>query len=353
MNKPKGSILLLVLWTLSLLSVFAVSLGFSVQQRLVLLERLETRNKLCLIAQAGVKKAMAYIAEIDKEAQPMALKDGWANSRQSFADIHLGDGEFTVSYSYKPGDFCVDSQAGNEVKTMFGMEDEERKININTSSREVLVRLLMKAADLDETAAGIIASCIIDWRDEDNQSQIDGAEGEYYRSLRYSYECKDALFEAPEELLLVKNIDNNVFEKIKPYITVYGSSKQVNINTAARTVLFAVGVKEDMINKIMKFRCGTDGLPGTADDNIFTEASTIAAELSQNMELTPEELAGLSNLVSEGVFTTRSNIFSINCTAIISDRKNKCRINCVMKKNMEVEFARPGWILSWRINYFI
>jgi type II secretory pathway component PulK len=78
----------------------------------------------------------------------------------------------------------------------FGLRDEAARINVNTAPTDVLVQLPGMTSEL--------AAAVVDWRDEDSEISPGGAESEYYLLLSDPYQCKDAPFESPEELLLVK-----------------------------------------------------------------------------------------------------------------------------------------------------
>ncbi len=351
-EKQKASILILVLWALGLLSIFAIYLGISVRQKIDFLVRLETRNKLYLIAEAGIKQAIAVIGNLDASADPyIALKDSWSNNQVVFSEIPVGEGTFTVGYDYQGAEFCANGQTEVEFKTMFGAADVESKVNINVAERGELLRLIHKVAGVDKRTADIIASSIVDWRDEDNRSLPNGAEGKYYRSLRWSYKCKDFPFQTLAELSYVKGMNADIFEKLKSYITIYGSGR-VNINTTSRKVLYALGLSDELAEKILVFRCGEDGLEATEDDWIFNDSNSVVAVLSQVCPLSSYEVTQLSNLVSEGKISTFSNIFLVQSTAGLENRRAQCRISCVFEKNLAPEAQKAGWILSWRMKYF-
>ena len=272
-DSQRASIVVIALWTLCLLSVFTVTLGSGVRQKLVLIKRLDERDRMRGILDSAVKKA---ILQIKKEEQKGAdtLADGWSTDAPAFKDIPLEDGEFSVAYPYQ-------DEITGSLTIRYGLIDEESKININKAHPVVLERLFKILLDFDELRAQELAACIVDWRDSDSELSIPlgSAEDSYYSGLRYSYEAKDADFQALEELLLVKGMDEELLEKLKPYITIYGNGR-VNVNTASRVVLAALGINEDMLNNIFSFRCGEDGLMGTSDDNIFTGGDIVQATIN-------------------------------------------------------------------------
>ncbi len=351
-GNKRGSILILVLWSLGLLTVFALYLGLGVRQRLDFLLRVETRSKLYNIAEAGIKQAVAQIGNFDKESPFVLLKDSWSNNESVFYEIPVSDGSFTVGYPYKAGDLYAKDSGADKPGMIYGAADVMSRLNINSASLQEMSRLIEYAAEVDSYSAQRIASCIVDWRDEDNLSLPNGAEGKYYRSLRFSYDCKDALFESLEELYYVKGMDNNIFLKIKPYITVHGSGR-VNVNTAFGPALYALGLSEGVVKKILLYRSGEDKVIANSDDRAFSSEGSIVAQLSQVYSMSPSEIAELSNVIAEGKTTVFSRTFFIRSTAVLDKRAQKCKIECVVNKDLNEDSDKAGWILNWRTEFFI
>ena len=198
-----GSILILVLWSLGILTVFALYLGLGVRQRLDFLLRVETRSRLYNIAEAGIKQTITQIGNFDKEIPVVLLKDSWSNNKSVFRENPISGGSFTVGCS----DLYVQDSDVFKSGLIYGAVDVMSRLNINTASLKEMSRLIEYTAKIDSDSAKVIASCIIDWRDQDNASLPNGAESRYYRSLRFSYDCKDAPFESLEELYYVKGIE--------------------------------------------------------------------------------------------------------------------------------------------------
>lgn len=326
----KASILILALWSLCLLATFAVILGYEVRQKLTLVNRLDERDRLHFIAEAGIKKAISQIKE-EPEKNYDALKDDWSNSIV-FKEIDIGDGKFSISHDY------INVHTGL-TESWYGLIDEESKININKVNQTIMERLF-RVVDFDETQAQELAAAIVDWRDSDSELSIPlgSAEDSYYRNLEYPYEAKDANFEVLEEVLLVKGIDKNIFEKIKNYITIYGSGK-INVNTASKTILLALGLSEDIVDKIVSFRLGEDGIIGTSDDNVFDTPSNIVPKLSQSFHLSDSEIANLGVIVDQYLVTNSHN-FMARCISKLNGKKKTTEVICVIN--------RSGKILYWQ-----
>ena len=286
---------------------------------------------MSLIAEAGVKKAIIQIKGTEQKSC-YALKDEWSNNPAAFKDCLVDNGRFNIGYSI--------SQEPQGTQFRWGLIDEERKVNINNAELKVLKGLFQTVLDLDESAALELAASIIDWRDNDSELSIPSgsAENPYYRSLRYSYEARNSEFQALEEVLLVKGMTQDLFMELKEYITIYGDGR-VNINSAPREVLLALGLGEDIVNKILTFRYGEDGIEATADDNIFDGTSNIAPTLKQAFQLNDAEV-NLLTTISELYLVTASNHFMINSIASLENKKNTSTTTCVVD--------HKGNILYWR-----
>jgi len=294
-------------------------------------QRLNERDKLGLIAEAGVKQA---IIQVNKEEDKSyhALKDGWSNNIGVFKDKAVGDGKFNIRYSLK-GEADLPTQR-------WGLVDEERKININKIDSAALKRLFQIVAGLDEVEAQELAASIVDWRDSDSESSIPSgsAEDTYYRYLKYPYECKDAEFEILDELLLVKGVTEKIFMQIKSYVTIYGNGK-VNVNTAPLSVLLSLGLSQNVVEKIVLFRNGPDSLEATEDDYVFDDASGITTSLNQLYPLSEAENEQLHS-VAMRYLNIQSSYFMANSIAQLNNRDTTVQVNSVIDQN--------GIIFSWQ-----
>jgi general secretion pathway protein K len=327
----RGVILAITLWVLSILSIFGLYLGYGAKQKIIFLKRMSERSSLGLIAEAGIKKAILELSR-DDSVSVDSFREEYLNGESLFKDVKLGLGKFNVSYKYR--------QEGN-VKEIFGIIDEARKVNINKADLSIIKRLFRIVFDISDLEAQEFAASIVDFRDKDSALSIPlgSAEDSYYTNLSEPYNCKDDDFEVIDELLLVKGITQKIFDKIKDFVTVYGGGA-VNINTASYEVLYAIGIERRVIDYIIAYRRGEDNVEGTVDDNIFSSPQSIVAQLSQHYSLSLSEMANLSNLVSRGYLVTGSEYFTIKSHAQLNYSSAGKDIVCVVN--------RKGKILYWR-----
>ena len=316
-HAERGSILVVVLWALFFLAALAASIYALLAPQIGLAGRLKDRTRLYYLAQAGAQKAMAVLAG-DETEDTDGFKDTWASSEGEFKDMHLGEDGY-VSVSYKLLD-----DAGVE-ETRYGLVDEEGKININKATADVLQQLFELTALTTSQTASDIADSILDWVDEDSEPHTNGAEDGYYEGLAQAYACKDAKFQVLEELLLVKGMTQDIFDKASAYLTVYGKG-MVNLNTADKYVLQALGMSNTLAEKVIQYRRGNDSQEATSDDNIFESAETVVASLSNGVGLSAEETEQLNTVIASGLAGVRSDHFSGESHAELRDDDEKARL---------------------------
>lgn len=273
-NKEEGIIILVTLWIMAILTIFALGIGYRTSLELRLARYQIDKIKTLYMAKAAVQQVKEYIAiDLNSDTRDYdslyrcgiyLLPDDTPETM--FKNIVVGDGFYTIKY--KTG-----RDENNQPIWRYGLSDEERKININKADVNTL-RFLFELLGIDRGKAESIAASIVDWRDSDSGVTPYGAENDYYQNLDNPYNCKNADFETLEELLLVKDVSAQIFNSIKDYLTVYGQGK-VNINTASGLVLQALAMSNSSLindpvvfaNNVIDSRNGDDNIEGTADDS--------------------------------------------------------------------------------------
>jgi len=307
----KGSILILALWSLFFLSALALAIAAYVQPQLMLAGRFKDKVTAYYLAESGAKKAMAQIVNAATPGYD-TLKEFLPSGKNDFREIGVAEGEFN-----------------------YAVVDEERKININKSSYDVLERFFETVAGLTPQQAGDISACIIDWREAGEKARKNGAKSSYYQTLDPSYPSKNKDFELLEEVLMVKGLTPDIFNEIKDRITVYGTGA-VNINTADKLVLKSLGMSNSLADKIIHFRNGNDGIEATSDDNYFSAVENIVSILRAAEKLTQDELNQLTNIVFSGLLCVRSDNFKGESSAKVA--KDYVRIDFVFNRDKTIKF---------------
>lgn len=319
-----GHILLYVVWVVVLLSVFVTSVGSRVLFALGLSERLSGQLQAAYIARGAVQSAARWLAA-DQNTAVDTLQERWADHPEAFDSHPLAGGTFTVTAEARP-----------DGAPRYGLDDEEQRIPLNTAPVPVLQALMETVGGLDEDAAQDVAAAIADWRDEDTNERSGGAENYYYQSRAPGYDCKDGPFEHPAELLLVKGVSPELYRRVEPWVTVYGSGR-VNLNTAGPSVLGALGLSPAGLAGLSAYRAGEDGLERTTDDRQIDSIVTLESSLSAFVPA--EDLVVLVRLITEDFLSVRSEAFRAAVEAHTGRAAGRMSVQSVLD--------RDGRILSW------
>lgn len=320
LRRETSSILLVALWILAMLSVFAVYVGHIVIERINVLSRIEDDEELHFIAESGVKMALAQFNLNKYPSSFAALAPNCTNNPAVFRDIFLGQGNYSVSYEYH--DWQVDKP-----ETRFGFMDEESKINVNHVPPGVLSRLF-QVLGMDILKADKLAAAIGDYHDADTVTDKGLAEEFYYSSSGKAGLIKNNNFEFLDELKLVSGMTPEIFDAVKDYLTVSGAGL-VNINTACGIVLKALGLRDELITKLMRFRKGLDGKEGTDDDNYADDLRGFLDSMAKVVTINEEEAKELNAFLLSGLVSGRSAFFSVNCRAFLNKKNKAVSVTCV------------------------
>ena len=329
----KGMVLVFSLWVLAILTILAVSVAAGIRQKIFLVARLDERSRMNYLLQAAVKKTAAYIhqeMETSGFTYTPGLKMNLHNNTRELSQITLGHDHCSVPVSFLE----------NDASPRYGVVDEESKINLNKTDQIVLTNLLIRVLKLKDEDAGKLAAALLDWR-QYGEGELTGFFSEdYYSNLQYPYPKKNADYETLDEMLLVKGMTQEFYDKLINYVTIYADGA-VNINTASREVLIALGLEEGLADKILSVRRGRDGVDATADDHVFSKTFEIAADVNAVIALMPSEMRAIDALNMKGHLGTNSYYFTIEAWGKLSSRNTPRRARAVYS-------SREDKIVYWK-----
>lgn len=219
-----GMALIITLFVIAVITTLVVEFAYGVYVSTNALDNWKSSQRLSYVAKSAVRFAAWIISE---------------NSSQ-------------VAYTY-PG--TMDIVREKPVPSFSGdlsirIENENIKFNLNTlvfangsvnrQAYNALVRML-NALNLDPS----IADRIIDWTGPGSGQVISGT----------GAKLKHAPFDSVDELLSVPGISREAYDKLVPYVTIYGSGA-ININGAEVPVLMSLSdaVDRDMASRVVQYR---------------------------------------------------------------------------------------------------
>lgn len=194
---PRGSVLVALLWCLALLSVVVIGVLHAGRMDLMVAKNYGDRLQAHYLAVAGIEraKAMLYQDAANRRRSKVNHNGQLFDSPRDFRDVPLGRGHFRV---FRQG---RRDEAGGGV--VYGVGDEESRLNLNTASAEELAKLPGMSQE--------IAAAIVSWRSSGNQAMAMAPDGEYYASLQPPRRPRQAPFQTVRELLMVRGVNARLF----------------------------------------------------------------------------------------------------------------------------------------------
>lgn len=181
----RGSVVILVLWVISILSVIAVFLIYR--------SEVEWASTVSLERRLAAKRLAAEV--LGEQLQLLIADDNEFDSQEE--PWFDGDGVFEWE------------RDGYQISLM--IEDEGSKLNLN----------LLSSEELSFLATANEYEILLDWIDPDSELRTEGAERDYYQAQNPSYLPRDGFMASLSELLIMKN-GAQLHEKLAPHGTVFG-----------------------------------------------------------------------------------------------------------------------------------
>ncbi len=180
----RGTVLIVTIWVVLVLAGLALVFGRSTRVAMIV----AANQCASLAVECTASGAMAYIrAQLGTDQDASVFQ-----SSAPYEGMQVGEGYFWVLRRNLEDDRQRD----------YGLTDEAGKINLNSASMEMLLKLPGMTSEL--------AASIIDWRDADDEISPGGAESEYYLLLDEPYNCKNGALETVEEVLLIKGASEEI-----------------------------------------------------------------------------------------------------------------------------------------------
>ncbi len=237
----EGAALLAVLWLTAALATIAIALADTVRgeadRSATAVDGLRSQR----LAEGGLRRALLYMT--------------WGRFHPEIARYQPQGPFFTLDFP--------EGQAVVEVVP------ETAKFNINTTAPPDLFSLLA-GMGLPDARAQEIAAAIVDWRTSTPNAPTPF--DDFYLTLHPPYAAPHAPFQEIEELLSVEGVTPDLFygdwqalpeggpqhlvarPGLRDCLSVYGSTGQFDVNTAAPAVLAAAGVTPEGVAALVRQR---------------------------------------------------------------------------------------------------
>jgi len=308
--REEGTVLLLVILILTLISVLVLSWAQEWRTELKLASNFGEAHKCQRLAEAGIYYALGKL---------MTAKMAESTGLQAIAPQTQG----------APGDLWQGDQRPHVLELQDGMvevriADEGGKINLNLAP-EGLLRNFFTGLGFPEPQIRTMVDSVQDWRTRGSSPRLYGAKSAYYLSLDPPYVAKNGNFETVEELAWVHGFEASpLIPRLSRYLTVQTTKEGINLNTAPLEVLLALGFARDAAQNIMATR---QVIPLLNFQGI--------AEASAN----PLLIQGAQ------ISFQSSSFFTITSTGMVKKNRGRQTIKAIVR--LDIDQRVPWVILSW------
>jgi len=203
--RQQGVALLMAMMVVAIATVTAVSLVH--EQSLIIRKTAHIRTSdTAFLYSLGLEDYARLILQKDlKDTKIDSLDEDWA----------IGIPALPIDGGFLSGSL-IDAQSFINLNSMLDQESEDR------------FRALCNNLDVSPE----FIAALKDWLDSDLETiDADGAEDDYYTGLEHPYRTGNRLMSDISELLLVKGMNRESYEILRPFITVLPKSTALNINT--------------------------------------------------------------------------------------------------------------------------
>lgn len=207
-SRQQGMALIIVLWLIVLLSVMAAGHAHNVHTDTTLASRQVEIAKARGLAEAGINHViLEMLADDSSDEIPI---DGTV-----FA-VDVYDDTVTVA-----------------VRRATGLVD------LNAAGADLLDTLL-RACGVEDGRRPKLVDAILDWRDGDNLTHLNGIEDKDYFAAGLPWTSRDDAFKAIDELKYLPGIDQGLFERIAPLVTLYSGRGGIDLENAPPILVTAL-----------------------------------------------------------------------------------------------------------------
>jgi len=354
-NPEQGIILVIVIIIVAILTIIVADLIYFTQ-----IDREISANTTDEIKARYIAKSGIHVAAGTLKGQPLEDLNEIVSTLALDSDHSKGFWAINVPF-FPVGDGSVSVT----------VVDERAKINMNAlvSSSSNLVdqqvltelRELFRFVEVDSSKSERFISSLTNWIDRplkgaQNDQDSSGANSGFYSSLENPYTIKDGTLDSVQEIRLIDGMDEEFFNKIKDYVTVYPRDKKINFSTAPKVVIMAAvkassvpaiegqgNVETNEVSDDIAEQIADEIIAAREDEPIITQKK--AREIATEIDSTSEISAGLVGVTHSSGY---SNVFSVKSVGSLGESNPTKRIiEAVLRKTNENKQNKVD-IISWK-----
>jgi general secretion pathway protein K len=197
---------------------------------------------------------------------------------------------------------------------------------------EASLRKIIGQFGLEGEARDVIVDSILDWRDPDDFYRVNGAENDYYQSLKEPYQCKNGNFDSIEELLLVKGVTPELFHGRKAVKTGEGEAQEGRIGLKEIFSIYAPGAQIDINSATAVALRGILGIPGEVAEKIVKAREEKKFDSQTDLTIrVPEMVSFIGGLATVVSYTSSTPYYTIESKATTKEGGSVRGVKAIIK----------------------
>lgn len=283
-RRQAGLALVVVLWILSLLTLMAGSFAKTMRRETAVSTAIKTNAEAQALAETGLSLAQFMLSQPEQQGR-------WRANGTVYRLVNR-DREMRIRILSEMG-----------------------KVDINTSSDVQLAALINSVVD-DSWQQERVLNAILDWRDADDDTRTHGAEKTQYRRAGLKYQPSNFAFQSLEELQMVLGMNEAIYSRIEPWITIYSGAPEVNLDDAAPELLMMIAAEmrrrnlsDDLIQQRLRGEAKQMGTETEQDETVGSEEQTYT--IISQVIVNREAAGGLQAVIKSQADTGESTPFTV------------------------------------------
>jgi general secretion pathway protein K len=183
---------------------------------------------LCLMAGSfalTMRRANGVTMALKNNAQAVALTE----SSLTMTKYMLQQPDPLQAWQANGSVYRIVRNDGSEIRIR--IESESGKIDINNADPSLLAAAI-DMVTADKWQQQKLLNSILDWRDADDEARPQSAEKKQYLEAGLNYAPSNMPFQSLEELQLVMGFDAAIYERMRPWLTIYSGQTSVDLTQA-------------------------------------------------------------------------------------------------------------------------
>lgn len=255
-SRQAGSVLILALWVVFFLAALTLAIGAHVAAILGAASRLGDRAQAELQG-AGAAAYAAALIMAQTNTWDGVQPDAWNRDPSLFRQVQLGDLYFSIGFDYP---------VNGVLRYHDGLLGEESRVNLNLASVQRMSLLFEQLGVAGRLPPETLAIAIVQRRGDESERLTETAGNGYDFEQNGESQSIGESLRSVDALLLIDGVDDALLETLRPYVTVYGSTRNANINAVPEPVLLSLAryvagddvrmqaAAAPLVRKIMQFR---------------------------------------------------------------------------------------------------